>query len=75
MGAKMGKDRDKSWEVATLEEHESCINVLSVSQDGSMVITGSDDCSARLWCTTTDKQIGVLEKGQKRPNQPPETAR
>ena len=31
MGAKMGKDRDKSWEVATLEEHESCINVLSVS--------------------------------------------
>ncbi|XP_043225262.1 WD repeat-containing protein 86-like isoform X2 [Amphibalanus amphitrite] len=74
MGANMGKDRDKSWEVATLDEHEACINVLSVSEDGSMVITGSDDCTARLWCTTTDKQIGVLEKGQKRSNQPPEAA-
>ena len=75
MGANMGKDRDKSWEIAALESHESCINVLSVSQDGSMVITGSDDCTARLWCTTNNESIGVLEKGQKRPNQPPEAAR
>ena len=75
MGASMGKDRDKTWEIATLEGHQECINVLTVSEDGSLVITGSDDCTARLWSTEENKPFGVLEKGQKRPNQPPEAAR
>jgi len=47
----------------TLGDHEESINCMALSEDGSMLVTGSEDSTARMWSTKTDETecIGVLK--------------
>ena len=40
--------RDKNCS-ATLKGHSQQINSLSISPDGNLLLSGSEDCTARLW--------------------------
>ena len=46
-----------------LAEHEGGINCMAMSEDGSVLATGSEDCTARLWTTQTEscECIGILK--------------
>merc|ERR1712241_1528889 len=46
----------------TLGDHEESINCMALSEDNSMLVTGSEDSTARMWSTKTDETecIGVL---------------
>jgi WD repeat-containing protein 86 len=64
MGNKESKsDKNKSNLLQTCDEHEGSINCMDVSEDGSVLATGSDDAQVRLWSTKTDQIecIGVLK--------------
>lgn len=70
MGCGQSKEIDKEgksiYEKETLVvggEHEGGINCMSLSEDSSLLITGSDDNTARMWSTQTDDTecLGVLE--------------
>ncbi|KAK3821649.1 MAG: quinon protein alcohol dehydrogenase-like superfamily [Benniella sp.] len=51
-----------SWEqVRTLAGHEKDINCLAFSPKGGQIISGSDDCMARLWDVEAGICIRVLE--------------
>jgi WD40 repeat protein len=41
--------------VEKVEEHEGGINCMALSEDGSVLLTGAEDCSARLWTTRTER--------------------
>lgn len=41
--------RDGDWLLQTLDEHESSINCMAISSDMSVLATGSDDHTVRLW--------------------------
>ena len=62
-GASKKEKSTKSYLLQTFEEHEGSINCMEVSEDGSVLATGSDDAHIRLWSTKTDiiECIGVLE--------------
>ena len=47
----------------TLGDHEESINCMALSDDGSILITGSEDSEARLWSTKLDDTecLGVLK--------------
>ena len=48
--------------VETMADHKKSINCMALSEDGSMLVTGSEDATARMWTTKMDKTecIGVL---------------
>jgi WD40 repeat protein len=41
--------------------HKKAINSVSISKDGSLVLTASDDYTARLWATTSGKELRRFE--------------
>ena len=45
-----------------LEGHTNGIVALSISWDGSMIVTGSRDTTARVWDTSTSKCVAILRK-------------
>ncbi len=47
----------------TLSDHDESINCMALSEDGSMLVTGSEDNEARMWSTVTPDTecIGVLK--------------
>lgn len=49
--------------VEKVDEHEGGINCMALNEDCSILVTGAEDCTARLWTTTTDKAacLGVLD--------------
>jgi WD40 repeat protein len=56
MGSAASKSRagrDGDFLIQTLDEHESAINCMALSSDGSVLATGSDDHTIRLWTTKT----------------------
>ena len=57
------KDKQKSYLIQTCDEHESSVNCMEVSDDNSVIVTGSDDTNIRLWSTQSDsiECIGLLE--------------
>ena len=57
------EEKAKSWILQTCEEHEGSINCMDLSDDASVLATGSDDKTIRLWSTKTDNIdcIGILE--------------
>ena len=61
-GSKKDSPKNKTYHYQTLNEHEGGINCMALSEDGSVLATGSEDKSARLWCTKTDRVecIGIL---------------
>ncbi|UJR10022.1 hypothetical protein I4U23_014245 [Adineta vaga] len=57
MGTTVSKTRagkHNSWLLQTLENHESGINCMALSDDSSVLATGSDDNTIRLWSTKTE---------------------
>jgi WD40 repeat protein len=48
--------------LATLQGHTSSVNSVEFSPDGSMVLTGSRDGTARLWKVTSDKALATLQR-------------
>lgn len=64
MGNSQAKqEKNKDYTLQTCEEHEGSINCMEISEDGSVLVTGSDDSYVRLWSTKTEliECIGVLE--------------
>ncbi|XP_037075653.1 WD repeat-containing protein 86-like isoform X2 [Pollicipes pollicipes] len=51
MGGGMSRDRNKNWDLEAIADHEGSINVMAVSEDRSVLVTGAEDCTARLWNT------------------------
>ena len=47
----------------TMGDHDESVNCMALSEDGSMLVTGSEDSTARLWSTKTEETecIGVLK--------------
>lgn len=63
MGAGGSTGGKKGELLETMADHEESINCMCLSEDGSMLITGSEDATARMWATKTDEteSIGVLK--------------
>jgi WD40 repeat protein len=63
MGNSAGKkDKNKVVLLETCDEHDGSINCFALSEDESVLATGSDDKSIRLWSTTGKIEcIGVCE--------------
>ncbi len=61
--AQAKQEKNKDYTLQTCEEHEGSINCMEISEDGSVLVTGSDDSYVRLWSTKTEliECIGVLE--------------
>ncbi len=59
--------RPSPWLLECHSEHEGSINCMSLSEDASVLATGSDDSTIRLWTTATNKSqcLGIL-KGHKK---------
>lgn len=59
-GSKNGKNKTFLYE--TLEGHDNGINCMALSEDGSVLVTGAEDKTARLWSTKTysTECIGIL---------------
>lgn len=56
MGSVVSKtraERNRDPLIQTIDEHQSGINCMSLSDDTSLLATGSDDCQIRLWSTKT----------------------
>jgi WD40 repeat protein len=51
MGSAASKRKDCL--IQTLDDHESGINCMALSHDSTVLATGSDDHTIRLWSTTT----------------------
>merc|ERR1712241_1290917 len=63
MGGAGGSTANKAGKLLeTMGDHEESINCMALSEDGSMLVTGSEDSTARMWSTKTDETecIGVL---------------
>jgi WD40 repeat protein len=46
--------------IAVLRGHESWLNSVAFSRDGSRIVTASNDTTARIWDAATGQQIAVL---------------
>ena len=61
MGSGGSKQSDNAM-VETLGDHSGSINCLAASEDGTILVTGSDDATARMWSVSEDATecLGVL---------------
>ena len=46
---------------AVLRGHTGCVNTLSYSNDGGLLVSGSDDHTIRVWDTETDRTTHVVQ--------------
>ena len=62
-GSKHDNPKNKTFLLETLVGHEGGINCMGLSEDGSVLATGSEDATVRLWTTQTDRSecIGILK--------------
>jgi len=62
MGAGGSTGGKKGQLLETMADHEESINCMVLSEDGSMLVTGSEDATARMWSTKTEETecLGVL---------------
>ncbi|KAF6020438.1 WDR86 [Bugula neritina] len=62
-GGQVKKKKYKGHLIQTLDQHDGGINCMSLSEDGSVLATGSEDKMARLWSTKTEECecIGILQ--------------
>lgn len=63
MGSGSSSNNKNGMLKETMGDHEESINCMALSEDGSMLVTGSEDSTARMWSTKTDETecIGVLK--------------
>ena len=63
MGAGSSSGGKKGALLETMADHEESINCMALSEDGSMLVTGSEDATARMWSTRTEETecLGVLK--------------
>jgi len=63
MGAGSSTGGKKGDMLETMADHEESINCMCLSEDGSMLVTGSEDATARMWATKTEETecLGVLK--------------
>jgi WD40 repeat protein/serine/threonine protein kinase len=47
--------------VLTLRGHAGAVRAMASSADGSLLLSGSDDCSLRVWDLSEEKCIAILE--------------
>ncbi len=51
-----------SWTLAsTFDDHDGSINSIDYNQDGTLIVSGSDDSTARLWDAESGAVLHVLE--------------
>lgn len=62
-GSRDKEDKNNTYLLQTLDEHEGGINCMALSDDGSVLATGSEDRTARIWTTKTEwcECIGILK--------------
>ncbi|XP_053630464.2 WD repeat-containing protein 86-like [Cherax quadricarinatus] len=62
MGSGSSKRKDKSHLLETLKEHKDSIMCLALTDDSSLLVTGSYDTTACLWSTMSDATecLGIL---------------
>lgn len=55
------------FQVEVHGEHMGSVNCMALSGDGNILVTGSDDCSVRIWTTTTaDTRCLAVLKGHEK---------
>ena len=60
------KDEVRLWDVGTWSElrvlsgHRKAVNAVDISSDGSVVLSGSDDCTAKVWNADTGDELFTL---------------
>lgn len=63
MGCYMSKDEASGSLLETLADHTDSINCMALADDESLLVTGSEDKTARMWTTqdpTGSECLGVL---------------
>ncbi|MPD04331.1 WD repeat-containing protein 86 [Portunus trituberculatus] len=62
MGSVTSKDI-KKYPLETLCDHDKGINCMAASEDGSLLVTGSEDKTARLWDVSGPETecIGIMK--------------
>ncbi|XP_042221983.1 WD repeat-containing protein 86-like isoform X2 [Homarus americanus] len=63
MGSGASKEGLEGEPLETVDVHTGGINCMSLSEDSSLLVTGSDDKTVRMWSTKTEpiEDLGVLE--------------
>jgi WD40 repeat protein len=59
MGAGSSSGNKKGQLLETLADHEESINCMVISEDGSMLVTGSEDATARYRHSQVQMQLGT----------------
>ena len=61
MGA--GNSKNKNYCLETIIDHTSALNCIAVSEDQSLIVTGSDDTTAIMWSTVVEETeaLGVFK--------------
>ena len=52
MGSNQSKDAERLLE--TIADHGDAINCMAMAEDSSLIATGSEDMTVRMWSTKTD---------------------
>lgn len=62
MGGAGSKDKNNRL-LETVTDHEGDINCMALSEDQSLLVTGSEDCTARMWSTKTaiTECLGIMK--------------
>lgn len=60
------KEKQSPYLLQSCEDHESSINCMTLSDDASVLATGSDDATIRLWSTKTETVECIGEKKKKK---------
>ena len=61
MGSGVSSGRKQARKQPRLEGHEGSINAVSLTSDGGLVATCSDDCTARVWDSETRELIAEMK--------------
>lgn len=61
MGSGVSLGRRRARKQPRLEGHEGSVNAVSLTSDGGLVVTGSDDCTARVWDAETRELVAEMK--------------
>ena len=58
-----GLEQVSSYRTATLEGHTDLVGSVMFSSDGTRLVSGSQDATARLWDVSTEQRIATFSRG------------